>query len=130
MAIPNEPIDWLKLDITKFENNVEGDFQKNGFKFEDSFEQPDAGQLQRIPKLIDETDVLTLLRTEKSEREAVSRISPEICEYYDDCTNHFYNDHLNLLKEYVAHVGYAQNLDNLNKAGKLLKKLTDKIHRQ
>ena len=121
MAIAIEPTDWLTLDITKFEYKVEEDFQKNGFKFEDSFEQPDPGQLQRIPKLIDEADVLNLLRTDESKREAVSSISPEICEYYDVCTNHFYKDHLNLLKEYVAHVGFVQKLDDMNKAGKLLK---------
>ena len=50
--------------------------------------------------------------TEKSKREIVSEISTEICKYFDCCADHFYKDHLNLLEEYLAHVGYIQQLDN------------------
>ena len=90
MAIPDEPIDWLNFDITKFEYNVEERFQNHGFNFEDSFEQVDTGQLQRTPHLIDETDLLKLLRTEKASWETVASISQEICKYYDKCLEHFF----------------------------------------
>lgn len=121
MAIPNDPLDWLNFDITKFEYNVEEKFQDYGFDFEDSFEQVDAGQLQRSPYLIDETDLFRLLRTEKSQRETVAGISPEICDFYDTCVKHFFEDHKKLLSEYLANVGYIQKLDTINKEGKLLK---------
>ena len=55
MSILDEPIDWLNFDISRFEYNVDARFQNHGFTFEDSFKQIDAGQLQRIPHLIDES---------------------------------------------------------------------------
>jgi hypothetical protein len=121
MTLSNDHIDWLNFDIVRFEYNVEEKFQSNGFNFEDSFENTDAGQHQKIPHLIDETDLLRLLRTEKSKRESVNSISPEICEYYDKCVEYFHNDHIKLLSEYLANVGCIEKLDQLNKEGKLLK---------
>ena len=89
MAIHDEHIDWLNFDITQFEYNVDGNFQSNGFDFEDSFET-DAGQHQKKPQPIDDTDLYRLLRTEKSKREVVSIISPEICDFYDKCMEYFH----------------------------------------
>ena len=120
MSILDEPIDWLNFDISRFEYNVDARFQNHGFTFEDSFKQIDAGQLQRIPHLIDETDLLKLLRTEKSAREIPACISPEICKYYDDCVGYFLQDHKKLLSEYLANVGCIQRLDRMNKEDKLL----------
>jgi hypothetical protein len=42
MSILDEPIDWLKFDISKFDYDVLERFQIHGFTFEDSFTQIDA----------------------------------------------------------------------------------------
>jgi hypothetical protein len=61
---------------------VEARFQSYGFTFEDSFEQIDASQLQRIPHLIriDETDLIKLLRMEEASEENTVSISPEFAD--------------------------------------------------
>ena len=51
-------------------------------------------------------------------------ISPETCEFRDECVEYFHKDHTKLLSEYITQVCYIKKLDQMNKEGKLLIFLT------
>jgi hypothetical protein len=42
-------------------------------------------------------------------------------DFYESCKSHFYNEYLLLLSGYLANIERAKKLDDVNKAGNLLK---------
>ena len=97
---------------------MDGNFQRNGFDIEESFGKTDAGRHEKRPQPINDTDLNRLLRSEKSKREGVPMmnpiISPETCEFRDECVEYFHKDHTKLLSEYIRKVGYIKKLDQMN----------------
>ena len=109
----------MNFSLSEFDFSEPDDFPTHGFKFDAAFDEPDQGQLQIEPNILDEADLLGLLRSKKEDRDA--RIPATLYEFYDNCKSHFYHEFLLLLSGYLANIEKAKKLDDINKAGGLLK---------
>ena len=112
----------MNFSLSEFDFSEPDDFPTHGFKFDAAFDEPDQGQLQIEPNILDEADLLGLLRSKKEVRDA--RIPATLYEFYDNCKSHFYHEFLLLLSGYLANIEKAKKLDDINKAGGLSNSLT------